>query len=123
MLSINIPQCYLITKNYDIIITNFKGTIYQEDPQWIAEWFYTHYQPYANNVIFHIRGDFHTTYPNPPHLSIKIEYPNGDVSGWLHISMDEYGKGYLQDFKNAGYKKSKRSKRSKKSKRSKRSKK
>ena len=106
MLSITIPQCYAVTKNYDIKITKFKGSIYGGDTEWIAEWFYTQYQPFADNVIFHIRGDFHVTYPNPPHLSVKIEYPDGALSEWLHISVDEYGKGYIQDMAIAGQKKS-----------------
>lgn len=105
MLSIEVPQCYMVTKNYDVKISKYKGTIYQGDTYWIAEWFYTQYQPHANNVIFHIRGDFHTTYPNPPHLSIKIEYPNANESSWLHVSLDHYGKGYLQNLEIAGYKK------------------
>ena len=105
MLSINIPQCYLVTKNYDVKITKFKGTIYSNDTEWIAEWFYTQYQPYTDNVTFHIRGDFHTTYPNPPHLSVEIEYPDKTLSGWLHLSMDEYGKGYVQNLDIAGNKK------------------
>lgn len=104
MLTINIPQCYLIAKNYDVKITKFKGTEYKGDTQWIAEWYYTQYQPFADNVIFHIRGDFHETYPNPPHLSIKIEYPDGNETGWLHVSLDTYGKGYLQNLPIAGNK-------------------
>ena len=104
MLTINIPQCYLITKNYDVKITKFKGTEYKGNTQWIAEWYYTQYQPFADNVIFHIRGDFHETYPNPPHLSIKIEYPDGNETGWLHVSLDSYGKGYLQNLPIAGNK-------------------
>ena len=104
MLSITIPQCYMVTKNYDVKITKFKGSIYEGDTNWIAEWFYTQYEPFADNIIFHIRGDFHETYPNPPHLSIKIEYPNKIVSTWLHMSVDEYGKGYIQNLPIAGKK-------------------
>lgn len=104
MLSIEVPQCYMITKNYDINITKFKGTIYEGDTNWIAEWFYTQYEPFADNVLFHIRGDFHETYPNPPHLSIKIEYDNKMETPWLHLSMDEYGKGYIQNLAIAGKK-------------------
>ena len=106
MLSITISQCYAVSKNYDVKITKFKGSIYEGDTEWIPEWFYTHYQPFADNVIFHIRGDFHVTYPNPPHLSVKIEYPDGTLSEWLHLSIDEYGKGYIQDLTIAGQKKS-----------------
>ena len=106
MLSITIPQCYMVTKNYDVKITKFKGSIYEGDTEWIPEWFYSHYDPYADNVIFHIRGDFHVTYPNPPHLSIKVEYPDGSITEWLHISVDEYGKGYIQNLGIAGEKKS-----------------
>ena len=104
MLTINIPQCYFITKNYDVKITKFKGTEYKGNTEWIAEWYYTQYQPFADNVIFHIRGDFHETYPNPPHLSVKIEYPDGSVTGWLHLSIDEYSNGYLQNLPIAGQK-------------------
>ena len=62
MLSIEVPQCYMITKNYDINITKFKGTIYEGDTNWIAEWFYTQYEPFADNVLFHSKlnyGDFY----------------------------------------------------------------
>ena len=104
MYSINVPQVYLITKNYDVKITPFKGTKYGGDINWIAEWFYTMYDNLADNVIFHIRGDFHITYPNPPHLSVKIEYPNGYQTNILHLSRDQYGKGFLQELPNAGLK-------------------
>ena len=123
MLSITIPQCYMISKNYDIKITKFKGSIYEGDTEWIVEWFYTQYQPFADNVIFHIRGDFHVTYPNPPHLSVKIEYPDGTVSEWLHLSIDEYGKGYIQDMAIAGQKKSRKPKKSRKTRQAKKSRK
>lgn len=111
MISINVPQCYVVAKNYDIKITKYKGTEYKGDTQWIAEWYYTVYEPFMDNVIFHIRGDFHQTYPNPPHLSIKIEYPDNSFSSWLHLSIDEYGKGYVQNFNIAGKKSRKRKKR------------
>ena len=124
MLSITIPQCYAVTKNYDIKITKFKGSTYEGDSEWIAEWFYTQYQPFSDNIIFHIRGDFHVTYPNPPHLSVKIEYPDGTISEWLHLSIDEYGKGYIQDMAIAGQKKSSiKSRKTRKSRKFKKSKK
>ena len=116
MISINVPQCYVVTKNYDIKITKYKGTEYKGDTQWIAEWYYTVYEPFMDNVIFHIRGDFHETYPNPPHLSIKIEYPDNTLSNWLHLSIDKDGKGYIQNFNIAG-KKNKSKKRKKRKKR------
>ena len=78
--------------------------MYEGDTNWIAVWFYSQYEPFQDNVIFHIRGDFHTTYPNPPHLSVKIEYPNGITSSQLHVSVNEYGKGYLQNLEIAGQK-------------------
>ena len=123
MLSITIPQCYMISKNYDIKITKFKGSIYEGDTEWIAEWFYTQYQPFADNITFHIRGDFHVTYPNPPHLSVKIEYPDGTISEWLHLSIDEYGKGYIQDMAIAGQKKARTPKKSRKTRQAKKSRK
>ena len=116
MISINVPQCYVVTKNYDIKITKYKGTEYKGETQWIAEWYYTVYEPFMDNVIFHIRGDFHETYPNPPHLSIKIEYPDNTLSNWLHLSIDKDGKGYIQNFNIAG-KKNKSKKRKKRKKR------
>jgi hypothetical protein len=93
---IYIPQCFYVPKNYDVELIDLNGT-YQHNTQWIADWYYTQYEPDHNvdNVKFHIKGDFHSTFPNPPHLTIKISKPDGSSSEWLHISRDKNG-GYLQ---------------------------
>ena len=93
---ITVPLCMNIEKTYDINIIKYKNSEYKDDTDWIPYWFYTNYDPEIDNVIFEIRGDFHETYPNPPHLSVRIIYPDKSDTGWLHISKDDLGYGYIQ---------------------------
>ena len=104
MKSIILTACYNIEKHYSINIIPFRGTEYKDDTDWIAYWFFTQYtnDPEIDNVTIHIKGDFHITYPNPPHLSIYITYENGTKTKMLHLSQDADGNGYLQPLTLAG---------------------
>jgi hypothetical protein len=83
-----------IVRHYNIVLTRFKNAIYEDDPTWIAEWFFNNY--IADNVTIEIRGNEHRTFPNPPHLSVKITYEDETSTGWLHLSQDENGVIYVQ---------------------------
>ena len=84
-----------IVRNYNIILTRYKNSIYQEDPTWIAEWFFNNY--IADNVTFEIRGSKHVTFPNPEHVSVKVIYEDGSTTDWLHMSQNADGTGYNQE--------------------------
>ena len=88
-------QTINIVRHYNIILTRFKGVIYQEDPTWIAEWFFNNY--IADNVTFEIRGSKHITFPNPEHVSVRVIYQNGFTTDWLHLSQYADGTGYNQE--------------------------
>ena len=87
-------QAINIVRHYNVILTRFKNSIYNDDTTWIAEWFFNNFL--ANNVTFEIRGSMHVTFPNPPHLSIRVIYEDGSMTEWLHLSQDENGMGYIQ---------------------------
>ena len=87
-------QAINIVRHYNVILTRFKNSIYNDDTRWIAEWFFNNFL--ANNVTFEIRGSMHVTFPNPPHLSIRVIYEDGSMTEWLHLSQDENGMGYIQ---------------------------
>lgn len=87
-------QTIYIERHYNIILTKFQNKIYQDDPTWIARWFFNNYL--YDNVTFEIRGNMHNTFPNPEHLSVRVIYENGYISEWLHLSKDENGDGYMQ---------------------------
>ena len=106
---ITVPLCMNIEKTYNINIIKYKNTEYKDNTDWIPYWFYTSYDPEIDNVTFEIRGDFHETYPNPAHLSVRIIYPDKSDTGWLHISKDDLGYGYIQNM-GMGNKKTKRRK-------------
>ena len=84
-----------IVRHYNIVLTKFKNKIYQDDPTWVAKWFFYNNIMY-DNVTFEIQGDMHNTFPNPQHLSVRVIYENGYTSEWLHLSKDENGDGYRQ---------------------------
>ena len=108
MNSIIVPLCMNVEKKYNIIKTKFKNSIYNGDTNWIAYWFYTQYDPNADNITIKINGDFHQTYPNPQHLSIEIINPGNDLSNkyktpLMHISKDDNNYGYVQELENLYY--------------------
>ena len=102
MFSIKIRKYIDVLKTYDVKITPFRGASYTEDTTWIAYWYYTQYDQNADNVTFEIRGNFHQTYPNPPHLSIRVISPDGKITPWLHLSINQAGLPYLQPLTIAG---------------------
>ena len=87
-------QTLNIVRHYNIVLTKFQNKIYQDDPTWIARWFFNNYL--YDNVTFEIQGNMHNTFPNPEHLSVRVIYENGYTSEWLHLSKDENGDGYSQ---------------------------
>lgn len=87
-------QTINIVRHYNIVLTKFQNKIYQDDPTWIAIWFFNNYL--YDNVTFEIQGNMHNTFPNPEHLSVRVIYENGYTSEWLHLSKDENGYGYRQ---------------------------
>jgi hypothetical protein len=117
MPTVNIPKTIsiqtTIKKNYNIKITPVKqyNSTYSGPVEWIPYWFYTQYDTESDNVTFEILGDFHETFPNPPHLSIKAIYENGNILPIIHLSYDSYTKqGYIQPVNAYGRKKKKLSK-------------
>ena len=90
---INIP--YTITKVYYVNLIPVNGVIYEEDTSWIASWFYGTYDQTADHVAFHIRGNFHNSYGENPHLSLSVFYPDGTNTGILHLERVN-GYGVLQ---------------------------
>ena len=82
--------------------TKYMGNI--NDCSLLASWYYNNVNIYAKNLIINIYGDYHTTFPNPPHLS--IEFVDGrNNTGRLHMSWD--GKQFYQQLLSFGRKKKK----------------
>ena len=94
--NIDVPLCTNVSKTYSYEILSKLNSEYSGPIEWIPFWFYTQYDPNADNAHFVIHGDFHSTYPNEPHLSINVINPNGQETGMLHVSLDTDGFGYLQ---------------------------
>ena len=85
--------------------TKYMGNI--NDCSLLASWYYNNVNIYAKNLIINIYGDYHTTFPNPPHLS--IEFVDGrNNTGRLHMSWD--GNQFYQQSLSFGRKKKKKSK-------------
>ena len=87
-------QTINVLRHYNIIITRFKNSIYNDNTEWIARWYFDNYL--EDNVTFEVRGAMHVTFPNPPHLSVRVIYRDGTMTDWLHLSQDENGIGYIQ---------------------------
>ena len=116
---INVPTY----KNYYVTRIPFRDkSIYNGDVEWVANWFYNNIEIHTDNILIEITGDFHQTFPNPPHLSIRFNY-NKSWTPMYHISVDPNGFIYAQvlnsDFpysKDKAKAKSKSKRKSKKSK-------
>lgn len=94
---INVLQNVKKNYNYNRIHLKQFNSIYKGDINWIAHWFYTQIDPYADNVTFDILGDFHATYMQPEHLSIRVIYPDGQILPNMHIQYNPItGEGELQ---------------------------
>jgi len=87
-------QAINVVRHYNIIRTRFKNSIYNDNTEWIARWYFDNYL--EDNVTFEVRGSVHVTFPNPPHLSVRVIYQDGTMTDWLHLSQDENGVGYIQ---------------------------
>ena len=84
----------------------------------IAQLFYSE-NPDLDNIVVNTYGGWHQTFPNPYHLTVKIDYTdnqgNPQNTDKKHYSLDMYGRWYIQHM-GAGNKKKikKKSKKSKK---------
>jgi hypothetical protein len=88
--NIDVPLCTNVSKTYSYEILNKFNSEYSGPIEWIPFWFYTQYDPNADNAHFVIHGDFHSTYPNEPHLSMNIILPDGSETGMLHVSQENH---------------------------------
>jgi len=103
-----------VTKNYSVNRISVKGDKYKGDSSGLAWWFHTNIDPDTNNIVIHIHGNFHTTYPNKEHLAVSYEN-KGIQSQRYHMSLDMNGYFYAQPLAGA-IKKSKKKKTKKKKK-------
>ena len=110
-----------VTKNYSVNRISVRGGTYNGDSSGLAQWYYTNIDPTSNNIIIHIHGDFHTTFPNDPHLSVVYEH-EGTQSQRYHMGINMYGYFEAQHLTGAiKKKKSKKKKSTKKKKKQKKS--
>ena len=108
-ISVNVP----VLKNYSISRLKFRDqSIYKENVDWLAHWFYTNMDAYTDNILIEITGDFHQTFPNPPHLSVRFK-SNGYWSPMYHMSVDQNGFIYAQALPSINQSKKGKSKKSK----------
>ena len=100
-----IPITFPFKKTYNVIRKKFNGESYRGDVSGIANWFYNAIDNRPDNITITIDGNFHTTFPNPPHLTTEITY-DGNSSGRLHMSLDQNGYWYQQILPSGGKRKS-----------------
>jgi len=92
-ISVSIP----VIKQYSVKRTAFRDkSIYTDNVDWLANWFYNNINPYADNILIETIGEFHQTFPNPPHLSVKFKSDNL-WSQVYHMSVDQNGFIYSQN--------------------------
>ena len=106
------------TKYFKVNRINFRGSKYTGDCSGLAYWYYMNINIYCNDLIIYIHGDFHTTYPNPQHITVEFE-GGGIRSQKYHMSVDANGMFYAQNLMGAKKKKKKKTKNKKKKKKSK----
>ena len=79
-------------KTFKVDRKTFKGTKYMGniyDCSLLATWYYNNKNIYAEDLIINIYGGYHTTFPNPPHLTVEFKNGNDDPgTGRLHMSWD-----------------------------------
>lgn len=90
-----------VDKTYTVQRRSVKNSSYSGDISGIAFWFYTQNVD-VDNINIIIEGDFHSTYPNPPHLTVEINY-DGITTGKLHMSLDASGYWYQQSRQQPNY--------------------
>ena len=101
-----------IIKKYSVTRHKFRNSIYRGDCSGLAIWYYSHMDSSSDNIIIHVYGDYHQTYPNEPHLSVSYETDN-HTSQRYHMSIDQYGYYYIQPLLSS-IKKSRKSRKSRK---------
>ena len=94
-------------KTFKVDKKTVKGTKYRgniNDCSLLATWYYNNINIYAKDLIINIYGDYHTTFPNPPHLT--VEFVDGtNNTGRLHMSWN--GNQFYQQVLPFGRKKKK----------------
>ena len=100
--NISIPVMTSVNKRYTIDRRKVRNTSYLGDISGIALWFYQTQNIDIDNINIIVYGDFHTTYPNPPHLTVEITYP-GFTTGRLHMSQDANGYWFPQLIQQPNY--------------------
>tara|TARA_Y100000389_G_C17466198_1_gene525810 strand:+ start:2394 stop:2774 length:381 start_codon:yes stop_codon:yes gene_type:complete len=90
-----------VDKTYTVQRRSAKNSSYSGDITGIALWFYSQNVD-VDNINIIIDGDFHSTYPNPPHLTVEINY-DGLTTGKLHMSLNENGYWYPQPIQQPNY--------------------
>ena len=78
------------TKYFKVNRINFRGSKYTGDCSGLAYWYYMNINVHCNDLIIYIHGDFHTTYPNPEHITVEFE-EGGVRSQRYHMSLDING--------------------------------
>ena len=93
---ISVPIQISIEKKFKVNLIPHRGEKYKDDVDWIAHWFYNYYGSHIDDLKINIKGNEHTTFPNPPHISVSFEY-DGYTSPMHHLSLDrKNGMIYLQ---------------------------
>ena len=108
---INVPTY----KKYTVERIPFRNTMYEGNTEWLAQWFYNNMDIHVDNILIEIKGDFHQTFPNPPHLSVRFKY-NDLWTAVYHISVDPNGFIYAQPLNAVKKGKSKKKEKTKKGK-------
>ena len=94
--TIDIPTTQYIRKTYTIECIARNGPAYEENTEWIAFCIFNSFsQSEIDNIHITVKGSFHSTFPNPKHISVSFTH-NDINSGDLHLSIDEFGMGYIQ---------------------------
>lgn len=110
------------TKYFKVNRINFRGSKYTGDCSGLAYWYYMNINVHCNDLIIYIHGDFHTTYPNPKHITVEFESGSLRTQKY-HMSLDINGMFYAQNLMGAQRKKdTKNKKKTKKKKKKKKSK-
>lgn len=108
---VNVP----VYKRYTVKRITFKNSVYEGETEWLAQWFYNNMDNYSDNILIEIKGDFHQTFPNRPHLSVRFK-SNDLWTGVYHMSVDQNGFVYAQPLNVVKKGKMKKKKKSKKKK-------
>ncbi len=92
------------TKYFKVDRLTIRGSKYTGDCINLAQWYYMNINVFCDDLIIYIHGDFHTTYPNPEHITVEFE-DGGTRSQRYHMSTDPNGFFYNQNLMGAKKKK------------------